>query len=119
MGLVIVNGKRYTTPEGSSVSIIDNNVYCNGKLIIDTEKIVEKNIKIEVQGNVNELKTSSGNVNIIGNCGNVKSTSGDITIKGDINGNVATTSGDIRCSKISGNVDTVSGDIIKRNYALF
>lgn len=117
MGNVIVNGKVYNCD--GNISIIDDKVYCNGKLIVDPTEIHAKKINIEITGNVDKLKSSAGNINIIGDCNNVMSTSGDITIKGNISGNVNTTSGDVKCGQINGNVSTVSGDVIKRNYAIF
>ena len=115
MSTCIVNGKRYQLPEGSSVSIINNKVYCNGQLVTDTNEFKEKNINIVIEGNIDgDLKVDSGNITVYGECNNVQSISGDITIKGNICGNVKTTSGDVSCSRIAGSTQTVSGDIIKR-----
>lgn len=114
MNVCIVNGKRYELPSGS-ISVVNNKVYCNGKLVTDTNEFKEKNIKIVIQGNVDgDISTESGDIEVNGNCKNVKSVSGDINIKGDVGGDVKSTSGDITCRDISGNVQTVSGDIKNR-----
>ena len=110
MNVVVVNGKRYETPNGS-ISVIGNKVYCNGKLLTDCDEISEKYINIVVEGNVDgNIETASGDVTVKGNCRSVKSTSGDVEC-GDVEGDVTTVSGDVKCKSIGGNVKTVSGDI--------
>jgi DUF4097 and DUF4098 domain-containing protein YvlB len=51
-------------------------------------------IKIEIQGNCEEVETLSGDVQVNGDSGRVK-----------------TMSGDVRCGKVLGSVSTMSGDI--------
>ena len=119
---VIINRVTY---QGKSVSI------CNGKVIVDGKKIniddkiinikIDADIdklevdyceKIEVNGNVGDIKTTSGDVKISKSVfDNVKTTSGDIKIGGDINGSVQTVSGDVEAKDIYGSVKTISGDI--------
>ena len=119
MNVCIVNGKRYNLPSGN-VNVINGKVYCNGKLITDTEDISEKNIKIVIQGNVEgDVSTDCGDIEVNGNCKTVKSTSGDINIKGNVSGDVKSTSGDIACGEVQGDVQTVSGDIKNTARRLF
>ena len=111
MNTVVVNGKRYEIPSGN-ISIINDKVYCNGKLITDTNDFAEKNIKIIIQGNVEgDVKTDCGDIEVTGNCRSVISTSGDINIKGSVGLSVKSTSGDITCGEVHGDIQTVSGDI--------
>jgi len=120
MAQIIINGKSYV---GSSVSINNNKIVINGNEINDSSKVInitiEGNVetvavdyceKIVVNGFVNKLSTTSGDVE----CGNVnqsvKTVSGDIEC-GNVGGDVSTTSGDIKAQNINGSVKTLSGDI--------
>lgn len=120
MAQIIINGKSYI---GSSVSINNNRVIVNGKEINEDSKVinitVEGNVdsvevdycaKIVVNGFVNKLSTTSGDVE----CGNVnqtvKTVSGDVEC-GNVGGDVSSTSGDIKAQNINGSVKTLSGDI--------
>ena len=115
MNTVIVNGKILNLPDGN-ISVVNDKVYVNGKLITDENS--SKKINIVINGSVNgDIKTDCGDIKISGNCNNVQSTSGDIECR-DINGNVQTTSGDIKCNTIHGNVKTVSGDISTRKFGI-
>ena len=113
MNTVIVNGKRYST-NGGSISVINNKVYVDGKLLSDTNEAKEKTINITVEGNVEgDITTDVGGITVKGNCtGDVKTTSGDVDCK-DVGGDVKTVSGDVKCKFVSGRVQTVSGDISK------
>jgi len=119
MNTVVVNGKRYDI-HGGNISVINNKVYCNGKLITDTNEITQKNIKIVIQGNVEgDVKTDCGDIEVTGNCRSVISTSGDINIKGSVSGGVKSTSGDITCDEVHGDIQTVSGDIENKGKGFF
>ena len=124
MTQVIINGQTYT---GSNVKIKNNIVFVDGEEVKSDSKQITININgnvdnfyvdhantIHVDGNVNTLKTTSGDVT----CNNVNlgvtTTSGDVECE-DINGNVKTTSGDVKAKTITGLVTTVSGDIRKNN----
>lgn len=85
MNVVIVNGKRYETNDGS-ISISGNKVYCNGVEITDFNGINEKNVYITIEGNVEgDVKTSTGNITVEGNCHSAQTTTGNITVKGNCN----------------------------------
>ena len=51
MNKVYVNGKKYILPNGS-VSVVNNKVYWNGKLVEDCYLLKEKIINITIEGNV-------------------------------------------------------------------
>ena len=66
-------------------------------------------ISIEINGNVQNLATTSGDVTVNGTVQNVRTGSGDV--KCDTATNVNTGSGDVHCKHITGMVSTGSGDI--------
>ena len=112
-GKVIINGKTITIDgDCNNVSVINNKVYVNGKLIQDCDEIHEKNIKITIDGNVGTLESGSGDVIINGDCGGIKSGSGDVTVKGNVNGSITTGSGDVECLNANGDIKTGSGDVV-------
>ena len=111
MNKITVNGKTYTC-EGNNISVVNGEIYCDGKLVIDCNNIKEKNIKIVVNGDVENLDCGSADATINGNCCNIKTGSGDVTIKGDVSGDVSTGSGDVECGNVGGNIKTGSGDVI-------
>ena len=51
------------------------------------------------------------NIKIVGDVGNVKTTSGDVEISGNVTGSIQTMSGDVKCKTVGGSVTTMSGDI--------
>lgn len=111
-GTVIINGKTIQVDgDCNNVSVVNNKVYVNGKLIQDCDEIKEKNIKITIEGNVGSLETGSADVTINGDCGDVKAGSGDINVKGNVSGGISTGSGDIECGNVGGSVKTGSGDV--------
>ena len=111
MNRVVVNGKSYNLPNGGSVSVIGNVVYCNGKIVTDCDEFKEKEISIVVQGDNNTVSSDVANITVNGNANNVSTKSGDIEINGNAN-EVSTLSGDIEVTgSINGNCKSVSGDI--------
>ena len=121
---VRINGKTY---KGNNITVKNDVVYIDGKKV-DDKNNTSKTITIEVVGDVKEIKTGSGDVNVHGNSGPVKTgsgdvdihgevsgsvttMSGDVEITGDVNDNVTTMSGDIRCKSISGDASSISGDV--------
>lgn len=71
-----------------------------------------RNLTIKVDGDCEDIRTTSGDVNISGSCQNIGSTSGDITVSKNVTGWVKTTSGDVDVGgDVGGSVSTVSGDI--------
>lgn len=112
MSTICINGKKIEAPNGN-ISVINNKVYCNGKLISDIEKdFVEKEIKITIEGDAGNIQTDSGDVTVKGSCGTVETASGDVSVSGGVDGDVSTQSGDVKCGAVMhGNVKTMSGDI--------
>ena len=89
----------------------------NGKVIIDGKDVTPdgKEINISVEGNINELKIDScEKFSITGNVGNVSTKSGDVDISGDVNGSIQTMSGDVDCYNVGGSISTKSGDVKHR-----
>lgn len=109
-GKVVINGQRFT---GDHLIITGH----NGNIQVSTDggSYVEVSqgfgdISINVEGDVEVLKTTSGDVQAQ-SVGQVSTTSGDVKCSGDIQGNVSTTSGNVGAKEISGQVSTVSGNI--------
>ena len=123
---ISVNGKIY---QGNSIQIKNNGeIYIDG---VKQDTPDEKQITINIQGDVNVLDTKSSTINVTGNVNSldttsgdveiggdvykgVRSTSGDIDIKGSVSGDISTSSGDVECSEVGGNIKTSSGDVDKK-----
>lgn len=118
--MITVNNNNH---KGKSITIINGRIFIDGKDITpDSKEItvsVEGNLdslevdyanSISIKGDVNKVRTGSGDIS----CGNVtggaQTGSGDIDC-GVINGDVQTGSGDVNATTISGSVRTGSGDI--------
>lgn len=97
--IVNINGKKYTAPNGCSVSIINNKVYFDGKLAEDFNNWKEKNIEIKIQGNCHDVKTGAGN----------------IIVEGNVEGDASTDAGNISSHHIFGNANTDCGNINGHN----
>jgi len=126
MNKVTINGKTITTTGAGSVSIINGEVFINGKKQ-DTGDAKEINISIEgnveklkaqgcntvsVSGDVTSLSTSSGDVEVEGNVlAGIQCSSGDVEVEGDVSGSIKTSSGDVKCGRVAGDVKTMSGNI--------
>lgn len=109
MSKININNSSY---EGKNISIINNKVYIDGKLVDIKDNI--KEINIIVEGDLNTLESGSGNVIVKGNAESVSTGSGNVRVDGLIKGDVKTGSGNVNCSNVNGNVKTGSGDIITR-----
>lgn len=86
MNTINVNGKSYNIPNGASVSIDNNVIRVNGKVLSDYGTSIERNIVITVNGNINSL-----------DCG------GSVVVNGDVGD--ADVAGSLECHDIKGNVD--------------
>ena len=105
MATTVINNKSYS---GNSI------VISNGKIIIDGKDITpdSKEINIKVEGDIKELKADCCNkIDVTGNVSNIKTQSGDIKVLGDVTGSIQTMSGDVECKNVGGSVSTMSGDI--------
>ena len=118
MNTVYVNGKKYTLPNGS-VSVINNKVYWNGKLVEDCDLFKEKTININIEGNVEgDIKCDTiESINIKGSCKNIETHNGEVKIGGDVAGNISTHNGNVSCHNIHGDVKTHNGNINKSFFA--
>lgn len=109
MNTVRING---VTIQGSK-----NVVVTNGKVIIDGQDVTpdDKTIIIRIDGNVDTLHVDACNsVTVYGNVESLKTISGDVNVEGSIGESVQTVSGDVDCGNVNGSIKTVSGDIKHR-----
>lgn len=93
-----INGKEVKKSDKSSGNNIvitgNNNVVVNGKSISNLNNLPDKEIKIEITGDVKKLETANGNIKIFGNVSEIKTVNGDVEIGGNakkvktINGNI-------------------------------
>lgn len=108
--MININGKTYY---GNNISISGN------KIIIDDKDVSKehdsKEITVHIDGNVDNVSIEyCKSISINGDVGNIKTSSGDIECN-DVKGNITTTSGDIECGNVGGNVETTSGDVKSEN----
>lgn len=102
---IVIGSKVYS---GNNITIFNNEVYIDDKKVGTGD---EKNITIEVTGNVSRLEVDScQRVTVNGDAGFVKVVSGDVTC-GNVEGRVETISGNVDCGDIGGSVITVSGNV--------
>lgn len=109
LSTVVING--VTIQGGNNVSIV------NGKVVIDGKDATPdaKEISIVVNGAVNRLEADACNtISVTGDVGNIKTLSGDVDVSGDVSGSVQTMSGDVSCGSIAGSASSMSGDIKQR-----
>ncbi len=85
--MIKINGVEY---EGNNIHVTTYGVQIDGKSITLGEKITVLNI----EGNINNLHT----------------TSADVVVKGDVR-TISTVSGDVQCRNVDGTIKTVSGDV--------
>lgn len=109
--MVSVNDSEDFHVQGDITLESDNVVIIGGRRIECGSRIAGINI-------VGNLKSVQNLPNIVvnGNVGNVSSTSGDIEIHGNVSGSVSAVSGDVDVrGGVAGSVSTVSGDVDIRN----
>lgn len=103
---------RTFTLRGNHIEKRDNTWYVDGKPFdFDGEQMDLKQdiVKIEIQGEVQQLTTQSGDVTVNGDVNNLRTTSGDVQCQAALN--INTVSGDVTCKGRPQSVNTVSGDI--------
>ena len=109
----IRRGDRTYTIKGETIEKIDGRWYADGKAVdwdsIGGEYTESNVISIEINGDVQNLATTSGDVTVNGNVQNLRTGSGDVECEDAVN--VNTGSGDVHCKNITGMVSTGSGDI--------
>ena len=109
----IRRGDKTYTIKGETIEKIDGRWYADGKAVdwdsIGGEYTESNVISIEINGDVQNLATTSGDVKVNGNVQNIRTGSGDVECEDAVN--VNTSSGDVHCKNITGMVTTISGDI--------
>ena len=109
----IRRGDKTYTIKGNTIEKVDGRWYADGKAVdwdsIGGEYTESNVISIEINGDVQNLATTSGDVTVNGNVQNIRTGSGDVECEDAVN--VNTGSGDVHCKKITGMVSTGSGDI--------
>jgi hypothetical protein len=108
MATVTVNGQSYS---GKNITVNGNTVVVDGV----TASVTTRVLKIEIVGDIESLSCEScDSLHIKGNVKQLSTMSGDVDIEGDVI-SVTTASGDVTCKNINGPVKTISGDITCRN----
>lgn len=103
---ITINGKTYT---GSNIIISDGEVFIDGVKQEDSVNPEDKIINITVEGNVETVKSVSGDITVHGSAKFVQTTSGDIDIDSSVE-YARTVSGDITAKSIT-HASSVSGNI--------
>lgn len=126
MNVISVNGKRINIPNGRSVSIINGNVFVDGRRYTENENLKQVNIviedgceslqvdscdQVEVKGDVRGVLKAGGAVVIHGNALNKVNAGGSVHC-GDVSGDVDA-GGSVTCGNVSGSVDA-GGTVIRR-----
>lgn len=112
MTQIFRNGK-YITINSNNVSIINGQVFVDGKPVneFDSDK-EEKVVNITINGNVERLEVDvCETIKITGDCKRVHTHNGSIEIGGNVSGDVHTNMGSITCGDVSGDVHTNMGSI--------
>jgi hypothetical protein len=104
MSTVIINGKRMNV-SGNNISVINNKVYVNGKLVTDED--AKEPVKLIIEGDVMSIQ-ADGDVDIVGNVSNSVKAGGSVSCN-NVNGDVKA-SGSVHCGDVTGNVDA-SGSV--------
>lgn len=86
----------------------------NGKILIDGKDVTPdaKDITITVEGNIQHLSADTCNkISVTGDVDSIKTMSGNVFISGYVEGSIQTMSGHIECGNVAGNASSMSGDI--------
>jgi cytoskeletal protein CcmA (bactofilin family) len=107
-GSIIVNGKNYGS--GTNVRVANGKVYIDDKI---QESSDDKNINIQINGDIESLNVDICDKIIVqGNVDNVETTNGNVQVDGIVLGNVKTTNGSVKIGgSVQGEVSTVNGSI--------
>lgn len=104
---VSINGKVYS---GNSVTIKDGNVVVDGK---SQGKVEEREITIVVNGDVEYLDSSAGDVTVNGDAGRISVNSGNVDCD-DVRGSVTVSCGNVNCDDVGGDVSASCGNILRK-----
>ena len=108
-------GDKTYTIRGKKIEKRDGRWYADGQPV-DYDSIGGKYderdvVRIEINGDVQNMATTSGDVVVHGRVSNLRTGSGDVQC--DTASNVSTGSGDVHCKNITGMCSTGSGDIYR------
>ena len=112
--IIKINGKIIKTEKNiSNLQIINEKIFINGNEL-KGDFTDEKVINVSVYGFVEKIDIAScSELKVNGDINYLKSTSGELFIKGDVY-TATTVSGNINCKTLTGNANTISGNISKR-----
>lgn len=102
---ITINGIMY---KGSCV------VVSNGKVFVDGIDLSpkDKNITINVEGPINSISADyCEKIIVTGNVLDIKTLSGDVDVRGNVSGSISTMSGHVACGNVGGSVQTMSGNV--------
>jgi DUF4097 and DUF4098 domain-containing protein YvlB len=107
---VRINGRTY---RGRNVSVINGEVYIDGKKAEDGDLTQEQVINVHIEGDVGSVETGQGDVTVTGAItGDARTSQGSIKCGGDIGGDAKTSQGSIDCrGDIRGSAKTRMGSI--------
>lgn len=108
-GSITINNKTY---EGRCVSITNGVVSIDG--VKQNEDLGSASIIVTVNGDVEKIETTNGEVHVNGNTQTVKTMDGNV-VCGNILGDVKTHSGNVVCKNVDGDIKTHSGNIRHQN----
>lgn len=106
--IININGKSISV-QGNNISIVNNKVYVDGKLV---EEGLTGDVKITFEGELANLD-SSASVTVNGNVKGDIDASGSVTVYGDVGGDVDA-SGSVTCGNVGGDVDASGSVSFKR-----
>lgn len=108
---VSINGKRYTSENGDSISVNGNVVTIGGKRV-DLSDDKSPTFNIVVHGDVDTVSGEFADITIEGSGQSVRSDNGNVKVMGDVSGSVSSVNGDVKVAGgVGGSVTTVNGDI--------
>lgn len=105
---ITINGKSY---HGNNITIRAGRVIVDGK----DETPDEKDIKIQVEGNIQTLDVERcSTISVYGDVNSLKNGAGDVTC-GSVKNGITSGAGDVQCGDVVGDIHGGAGDIIANN----
>lgn len=101
MGVVVINGNSYEVPDGSNISVINNQVLVDGKLLSNETSELQGIVEVKVTGDLNMIKCQY-DLKVFGNVAKSVTAGRDVSCK-DVGGNV-NAGRDVDAGKIEGTV---------------
>lgn len=96
-GNITVNGKSFATPDGASISVINGELFINGKKV-EQDAAASRQITIVINGNPGKVKLDVGNVVVNGSVsGDVSVNTGEVSVDGPVQGNATVSVGQVAC----------------------